>query len=340
MSFRLGIARLRPGVVATCRYSSGSVAVRSAPSPAVAEKSGSVAKKAPQSPAVSSAASSMAAHAESARASIFKGSSSGTAYSADGPLLGTLFGPQPSQPSQPASVSRPSNESGRSEAKAPPPAPIRTEAELKQFPVAELNRMLAARGVSPGAATEKGELAKWVFQHQHLPESAKSGAVGPARRAPLERKHSLAELQQMPAAELRDMLDVRGVGEGSATEKSELAKWVWQHQDLPVLYKPGQKRQGSQSWRWGPGKGRARDVPRDEAEAKKQELLEAGGCPEIEGEGKQALLEGKLEDSPRRRWPWVVAGVIATLCLAAGALAANDARRSASESTAEPGETE
>ena len=31
------------------------------------------------------------------------------------------------------------------------------------------------------------------------------------------------------------MLQERGVEEGSATEKAELARWVWQHQHLPPL---------------------------------------------------------------------------------------------------------
>merc|ERR1719330_339821 len=52
---------------------------------------------------------------------------------------------------------------------------------------------------------------------------------------PPEVKRSLVELEQMSAAELKNMLTLRGVGAGNATEKAELARWVHQHQDLPIL---------------------------------------------------------------------------------------------------------
>ncbi|CAE8611813.1 unnamed protein product [Polarella glacialis] len=182
--------------------------------------------------------------------------------------------------------------------------------------------MLAERGVGRSNATEKDELADWVHKHQDLnvvrPEAC------PAPHQPSSQKRSVAELQRMSVAELRDQLAERGVPEGSATEKSELARWVYEHQDLPALYtaEEGRRRTGS---RRGPGgSGESYESPREKEE--KQQLLEAEAAKLLEGEAQQ-LLEGSAEEeaaAPRRLWPWALFGVGAVVTLGLGVVVAND----------------
>lgn len=134
----------------------------------------------------------------------------GTAYAPGSPILSAVMQPQPRQMMDPI-VTEPKREMSL--------------AELRKMPGAALQQMLDERGVS-ASAVDQHSLAKWVHQHQHLP-------VKPRPKPRVPPAHSLAELERMSVAQLREMLARRGVSGGSATEKLELAKWVWQHQHIP-----------------------------------------------------------------------------------------------------------
>uniref|UniRef100_A0A7S0A4Y4 SAP domain-containing protein n=1 Tax=Pyrodinium bahamense TaxID=73915 RepID=A0A7S0A4Y4_9DINO len=226
---------------------------------------------------------------------------------------------------------------------APAPAPL-SLAELQALPAKELRHMLAERGVSPGTATEKAELAQWAFQHQDLPAVRSAASAAPAAGAGREEAtKSVAELRQMSVAELREMLAQRGVSEGSATEKGELVQWVFQHQNLPVLRASQQQRKKTrQRGRWSFfGRGDPSDPydsPREEAKQRgpEHERLEGLEPERLEGNEGQRLLEGSAEAlaaAPARRcWPWAAAGGLGVAVLAiVGTVAANDARQAATE---------
>ncbi|CAJ1455237.1 unnamed protein product [Effrenium voratum] len=225
-----------------------------------------------------------------------KGASSGTAYAPDSPILSQVVGPRPRPEThvQPATVSEPKELS---------------LAELKDLPTKDLQAMLKQRGVTHNAS-DKDSLANWVHQHQHLPH------------VKVEAARSLQQLQQLPVAELRDMLQERGVEEGSATEKAELARWVWQHQHLPILHEMDPRRQRKTG---GFGYGRRGREPEPEQKEEEKLQLEAEEVGKLEGESPK-LLEGETS-APARRWPWVLAASAAAVVLLVGGIAANDLRQ-------------
>lgn len=193
--------------------------------------------------------------------------------------------------------------------------PARTLAELKQLPAKELQEMLDKRGVRH-SSLDKDDLATWVHQHQHIPvkESAKANR-------PMVPSHSLQELKQMSVKDLREMLASRGVPEGSATEKSDLATWVWQHQHLPVLHRASGGRKGRR-FGFGPGGDSGADSePVEEPEVPK---LEANDAKQIEGD-ETKLLEGTSEEV--RRWPLRTLALVSfgVLAILVAAVATNDA---------------
>ncbi|CAE7361431.1 LSMT-L [Symbiodinium natans] len=65
-------------------------------------------------------------------------------------------------------------------------------------------------------------------------------AAAPAEAAPAApaRSRSLAELKKLPSSDLSQMLAERGVSGHTATDKDDLAKWVHEHQHLPVISRP------------------------------------------------------------------------------------------------------
>ncbi|CAJ1356007.1 unnamed protein product [Effrenium voratum] len=225
-----------------------------------------------------------------------KGASSGTAYAPDSPILSQVVGPRPRPEThvQPATVSEPKELS---------------LAELKDLPSKDLQAMLKQRGVTHNAS-DKDSLANWVHQHQHLPH------------VKVEAARSLQQLQQLPVAELRDMLQERGVEEGSATEKAELARWVWQHQHLPILHEMDPRRQRKTG---GFGYGCRGREPEPEQKEEEKLQLEAEEVGKLEGESPK-LLEGETS-APARRWPWVLAASAAAVVLLVGGIAANDLRQ-------------
>lgn len=305
--------------------------------PAVAEGGGggALAERAGQrAAAVHSHAEALAGRAQSAGQRLFRGSCDGTAYAADSPILGQVFGPAPRH--EPVACSTTAT---ASPVVVPPPAAPRSLQELQTLPATELRRMLSSRGVGLGSATEKAELAQWVFQHQDLPEVRGGQAASTSPAAPAERAFkSVAELRRKPVAELRDMLAERGVDEGSTTEKDDLVEWVWQHQHLPVLH-TGRERQRTAGRRFRPGFGahsEPYDSPRDEARSEKpeHERLEGSDPKQLEGAAGQGLLEGgtAAQELPRHRWwAWPAAGLGCAFVGVWAALAINDASRAAAE---------
>lgn len=271
---------------------------------------------------------------------LFAGSSDGTAYAPTSPILSAALGqPRPArQPPGPVAARRP--------AAAPAPAPRaepKTLAELEELPAVELRRMLAVRGVSLGSATEKAELAKWVHQHQDLPVGRREACAAEATRPATRRgeSHSLVELEQMSVAELRRVLQERGVGEGPATEKSDLVKWAWQHQHLPVLREADPRRQrarpNGRRVFGGYGDSDPYDLPRDKpkTETPEQERIEGDEKRLLEGDSETKLLEGDAsEETPPSRWSrWLLIpiGAVVTVTSVIGVLMANDMRRAAAE---------
>lgn len=292
-----------------------------------------------------SAAAAVAGRAESVAGRVFAGSSSGTAYTATTPVLGSLFGPKPPSAAVPAAAAGPKPAVSHETPLAGSTNSPKSLVELQCMPASELRGMLAVRGVSPGAACEKAELAQWVFQHQHLPAAEK-----PAKQAESSVQRpsskSVAELKRMSVQELRDMLEARGVGPGSASEKGDLARWVFQHQDLPVLYKASSSSSKARRkhWRWGVGSESSEpyDSPRDETNHPKPEQIEAGDgdTRQIEGQ-EQLLLEGgrdpqaELSSSSRALWK-ITGGLLVAVASAAVALAYNDARQANEAGSGEP----
>lgn len=201
--------------------------------------------------------------------------------------------------------------------------------------------MLEVRGVGVGSATDKAELAAWVQQHQHLParQQARPQHVVPSESS--DATTTVAEFQKMPAAELRQFLQERGVGEGTATDKGELVQWVYQHRHLPVLREDdpqrGQQSRRRTSWRYGPGRGEdPQDRPREEKteEEKSQEQIEAEKQQLLEGETTK-LLEGESETAPSAwRWVWIPLAAVAVLGTGLVTFAVLDAQRSAAEKEA------
>eukprot|EP00931_Biecheleriopsis_adriatica_P049009 TRINITY_DN2833_c0_g1_i1.p1 TRINITY_DN2833_c0_g1~~TRINITY_DN2833_c0_g1_i1.p1 ORF type:complete len:335 (+),score=75.87 TRINITY_DN2833_c0_g1_i1:28-1032(+) len=276
--------------------------------------------------------SSFASSAGAATQKVFRGAATGTAYAPTSPLLRSVLDKAPTEESRHATVvSKPL------ETVVTPTAPVQRAlslAELKELPAAELQRMLAARGVGRSSATEKEDLAAWVHQHQDLPVVRPAAASGAAAPGPVAAK-SLSELERCSVAELRDMLARRGVDEGSAREKGELAKWVWQHQDLPIIYSPEEGRR-RQRWRRGfGGEGEPYDSQRKDQEPEREKLEAAEETKLLEGEDTK-LLEGstKEEGESRRQWPWAVGGLLVLLASVIGFLAVNDARQTAHDVSA------
>ncbi|CAK9006158.1 [Fructose-bisphosphate aldolase]-lysine N-methyltransferase [Durusdinium trenchii] len=114
----------------------------------------------------------------------------------------------------------------------------------------------------------------------------------PTKPVPSQTSHSLQELRHKSVTDLREMLASRGVSEGSARDKADLAEWVWQHQDLPVLSSWRQKRgpKGPRRYGYGiGGEGRTADEAESEPEAPK---LEANDAKQIDGDDVK-LLEGE-----------------------------------------------
>lgn len=211
--------------------------------------------------AVAAKADEMLGQYDDARAQVMP--SAGVAYAADAhsPILREAL-----RSHERVVYKRPQAAPARVHAQTPKSAPVRRDyslAELEKKPVADLRLMLAERNVAQGNATEKDELAAWVHQHQHLPVVRPNASVGKTPSATVRASQgprSMNELKQMSVADLHEILDERGVGPGSATEKGELVRWVFQHQDLPVIYTGKQRRRRS---RWGYGPGRPYDSPRD-----------------------------------------------------------------------------
>lgn len=285
--------------------------------------------------------------AEAAMQRAMAGSCSGTAYAPDAassPLLAKVL----QRPSSDAAPRPPEPLSTVATASASPsvPEPLQrfSLAELQRKPAAELRQLLVVRGVGMGSATDKADLAQWVHQHQDLPitqpnakppcYSLKTTVHRPAMRPMTE-----AELHNLSIRELRVMLKERGVNEGTATEKGELVRWVWQHQDLPVLYHAQQRaRQRGKGRHWfGTGSSEPYDV-HDNPQDERQKLEENERPEQLEGaDQEQRLLEagsdagkgshGNVAQQVRRLWMMAGLSVLGLLG-AVGALAVLDAQRS------------
>lgn len=317
--------------VRLCRASgSGLISKQVAPVPAHNEASKSVAKRSSlPSKLAHSVTSPLARQADAVGEKLFRGSSDGTAYAADSAVLSEHFGPK--RTVQKVTVRDPVH----SPVTASTPVerePTRSLAELQALPAAELKRMLAARGVGAGNATEKAELARWAHQHQDLPVLRKGPAQPP--KPPVSGGKSLAELGRMPVKELHEMLRERNVQPSSASEKDELAKWVWQHQHLPVVpdqhRKARQSRPGQRGWGAG-GESSPHDSPRDEQKDQEQEKLDSPSPDLLESGDSRPLLEGRTEEEEEAKG--LTRLILPVLC-AVGAvgtvmilLATSDARR-------------
>mmetsp|Transcript_3598 Transcript_3598/g.6532 ORF Transcript_3598/g.6532 Transcript_3598/m.6532 type:complete len:362 (+) Transcript_3598:85-1170(+) len=288
--------------------------------------------------AVGSTAASIKNRAESVGRKLTRGSSDGVAYAADSPVLGKYFGPAPADavPSEPQRRATETFHMPATSAAAPAPAePRRSLAELRCLSASELRQMLATRGVGQGAATDKDALAEWAFQHQDLPVvrgAAQAASSRATARSSSAQKTSLQELRNMSAAELRRMLAERGVSQGSATEKSELVQWVWQHMDLPVKY------EGATGQRGGIGGHGQTRTHRSTRTGGKDLVATEDPAEEEDDEAAEQLrlTEGTSSDkeqqksAARWRWMWgvVAAGTATLLCLVA-AVVANDAQQAA-----------
>lgn len=262
---------------------------------------------------------------------VFAGSSTTTAYAPDSAVLRKHLSPEREPPPSTSESPARSRQSETTVAAAPP-APL-SVGELEKLSVGELKQMLTVRGVeSPGSGMEKKDLAKWVHQHQHLPMKSTSEDAPVDSYQPAASSKSLAELRRMPIKELHDELDRRGVGRGSATDKAELAKWVWQHQDLPAIRTEQRNEKKSWKWGWGAGEGGSKDCPKDEPKTPEQEKLE-GEKTELleEGDGPQKLLEGTIAEESTastmyRKFMLTIAGVGSVVVGIVIALALNDVR--------------
>lgn len=204
-------------------------------------------------------ASELAGSAEAVAGRAFAGSSDGKSYAPGGPLLSSFFNPTPAptrQRGDAVGARDPSPLATSSGHAAAPSEPRRSLSELRCVAAAELQQMLAKRGVAPCSAPDKDGLAEWVYQHQDLPEVRKASSEA-AGKAPVQ-SNSVAELRKMSVAELRGMLNERGVTSDGKTEKSELVEWVWQHQHLPALYDRSQSRSSDRGGH-GYGCGQTKD---------------------------------------------------------------------------------
>lgn len=184
-------------------------------------------------------ASELAGQAEAGAARIFAGSSDGASYAADTPVLGSFFGPASAPARQRGGTVGFRDASPISPSmSASAPAAVETRrslAELTRLPASKLKQMLAQRGVGPGTAADKDGLAEWVFQHQDLPVVRQVSKEVGAQARETGTSKAVAELGKMSVAELRSMLDERGVSSIGKTEKAELIEWVFQHQHLPAV---------------------------------------------------------------------------------------------------------
>lgn len=298
--------------------------------------------------AVGSTAAAIKNDVQSVGQRLARGSSDGVSYAADSPVLGKFFGPAPADavpsPSRrcaPGVVDMPA-------AAAPataPAEPRRSLAELRRLSAAELKQMLAVRGVGPGAATDKDALAEWTFQHQDLPvvQSASQAPGTSTSSGSAVQRRSLQELHNMPAAELRRMLAERGVSQGSATEKSELVQWVWQHIDLPVKYEGATGQRGGIGGHGWTRTHRSTRANSKDLVATEEDVDEIGDADERLQltEGSDAEQKHDRESETARRWRllWRVLGVSGAglICLA-GVLIANDAQQAAAATTEVSGE--
>jgi len=331
---------MRAVSIRLCRAAASAVVAKPTVSaPVTAPVAGSPAHVAGKS-AVGLRSEAVARRVEAVTDRLFAGSSDGAAYAPTSPILRAALGqPRPVRQPSPSVVQRP--------VATPAPAPVvepkKTLAELENLPAVELRRMLAVRSVSLGSVTEKAELAKWVHQHQDLPVERREACPSEALRPSTRRgdSHSLVDLQQMSVAELRRVLQDRGVGEGPATEKSDLINWVWQHQHLPVLRERDPRRQQkSRTGRrvfGGHGDADPYDLPKDnpKPEQPEQDKIEGDDVRLLEGDSGTRLLEGAAsEDAFPSRWScWLLIPVIAiaTVALVVGVLIGNDMRRAAAE---------
>lgn len=170
-----------------------------------------------------------------------------------------------------------------------------TKAELASLSVAKLRNMLSDRGVAQGNVSEKGDLVEWVHAHQGLPMIKKRAAAeGPTSK-------SKSELAHLSVAELHRMLASRGVAPGSASEKSELVDWVYQHQNLPVIQPDATHDSQQKCWRTT-SRTRRRilrgnevvtvEQPEPDAEDEEEEELKRLEAPDAKEE----------EQSSRRAW--------------------------------------
>ena len=242
---------------------------------------------------------------------VLKGSATGTAYAPQSPILSQVLSPASDVPPTVTPESAPPL---RQADRAGPGRALRSLVELKQLSVRELKQMLDERGVGH-SSRDKDDLASWVHQHQDLPKVNRSKPVGTS--------HSLQELKKMSVKELREMLVSRGVSEGSATEKSDLATWVWQHQHLPVLSDWKSRQKARKHYGFGPG-GEGRDSTSEAKDKPEVEKIEANETKQIEGDDTK-LLEGATSEKPT--WPFrlAVLATIGVLAVLVGAVAANDA---------------
>lgn len=287
--------------------------------------------------AVGRRAEALAGRADAAASKIFGGSCDRTAYAADTPILSQALNTPPPRPvSQP-----PSAEIRHGTVPAPRPVePKRSLAELEQMPVAELKQMLAMRGVGLGSASEKAELVKWVQQHQDLPVLRQARSTDLGQSGVRDVSKSLADFKKMPIKELHGYLRERGVGTGSNTEKNELAHWVWQHRDLPVL-RGAQRNGGRQQWArgFGPGPGGdPYDLPHEERRDSKPkpEELESPEQEQLEA-SETKLLEGATDSEATNswRWFWIPVGAMASVALCLIALAVNDSQNAKGDDAAD-----
>eukprot|EP00435_Cladocopium_sp_Y103_P054966 s168_g18.t1 len=243
---------------------------------------------------------------------VLKGSATGAAYAPQSPILSQVLRPPAASDVPPVVESAPPM---RQADDTDPARSLRSLAELKQLSVQELKQMLDERGVGH-SSRDKDDLANWVHQHQDLPKVRRpSEAVGTS--------HSLQELKKMSVKDLREMLLSRGVSEGSATEKSDLATWVWQHQHLPVLSDWKSRQKGRKRYGFGPG-GEGRESNSEAKDEPEVEKIEANETKQIEGD-ETKLLEGATSEKPI--WPFRLAvfASIGVLAVLVGAVAANDA---------------
>eukprot|EP00439_Symbiodinium_sp_Y106_P074574 s270_g14.t1 len=149
-------------------------------------------------------------------------------------------------------------------AKEAPVAPLQSKAkELGKVTTGIGNDLSSfATGVSSGVLKGSGTGTAYAPTSPILSQVIHSPTPKPASYAPaatstatapapaMARSQSLAELQQLSTSELNRMLAERGVSGHSATEKDDLAKWVHQHQHLPVISRPAAQPDASRKQSW------------------------------------------------------------------------------------------